>query len=249
MKSTRAKSVLLVILSWAFSVHTALAAVIAPHSIVAGQSLAEWSAAWWQWALAIPTEQNPQLDETGANAALGNLSGPVVFLAGTFGGSVERAFSITAGKYLFLPVLNTVFIATDPSETLQTGLDANSAFIQSVTALNASIDGVPVAGLFSHREITLAGFGLNFPDDNNLLGLPAGSYGPAASDGYWLMLEPLAPGNHVIAFGGEGVFGGDPFSVQVLDRIAVREPSILALLCVTWLGTKRLRLRPKKHYT
>src|SRR5688572_21522526 len=31
----------------------------------------EWSARWWQWALSIPVDKNPTLDQTGANCDVG----------------------------------------------------------------------------------------------------------------------------------------------------------------------------------
>jgi hypothetical protein len=45
---------------------------------------------------------------------------------------------------------------------------------------------------------------------------------PAASDGYWLMLEPLPPGNHIINFGGaskDGTFQIDiTYEIKVVPR-------------------------------
>jgi len=54
---------------------------------------------------------NPLLDQTGANAAIGQ-SGPVWFLAGTTGGTAERAITVPAGKSLFFPLVNNVWICT-----------------------------------------------------------------------------------------------------------------------------------------
>ncbi len=54
------------------------------------QSFKQLSAEWWQWALSIPTPQNPMLDTTGAHCMVGQ-RGDVWFLAGTFlGGSATR---------------------------------------------------------------------------------------------------------------------------------------------------------------
>ena len=43
--------------------------VIAPDDAKSqtGQTYGEWSATWWQWALAIPVPNNPLLDTTGQN--------------------------------------------------------------------------------------------------------------------------------------------------------------------------------------
>src|SRR2546423_6015845 len=67
-----------------------------------GKSYGAWAASWWQWAFSIPEAYNPVTDTTGAFAGVGQ-SGPVWFVAGTFGGSAERTFTVPAGKGLFLP--------------------------------------------------------------------------------------------------------------------------------------------------
>ena len=70
--------------------------VLPPQSHPHGKTYGEWAAAWWQWALSIPEAQNPVADATGEFAGLGQ-SGPVWFLAGTFGNSAERTVTIPAG--------------------------------------------------------------------------------------------------------------------------------------------------------
>ncbi len=70
-----------------------------------GNTYGEWSARWWQWTLAIPAATNPNLDTTGENCAEGQ-SGQVWFLAGSFGGTFERACPVPTGKALFFPILN-----------------------------------------------------------------------------------------------------------------------------------------------
>src|SRR5262249_56510522 len=71
---------------------------------VGGKTYAEWAAAWWQWGLGAPKDKNPISDRTGKFADRGQ-SGPVWFLAGTFGGKATRTCSVPAGKALFFPVV------------------------------------------------------------------------------------------------------------------------------------------------
>jgi hypothetical protein len=40
------------------------------------------------------------------------------------------------------------------------------------------------------------------PGQDNVLGLPGVTAGSSVADGYWLILEPLAPGDHVLHFEG-----------------------------------------------
>lgn len=76
-----------------------------PH----GKSYSQWAAAWWQWALGVPADVSPLLDPTGENAGVGQ-EGPVWFLAGSPGGTTERAITVPTGKALFLPILNIAYL-------------------------------------------------------------------------------------------------------------------------------------------
>ena len=64
-----------------------------PH----GLSYGDWTAKWWQWAVSIPKDINPGADMTGKNCVL-KQSGPVWFLAGTFGGPATRTCTIPGWK-------------------------------------------------------------------------------------------------------------------------------------------------------
>lgn len=73
------------------------------------------TAHWWEWALSIPTGQNPMLDPTGEDCMIGQ-RGELWFLAGVFavnGGTVTRACSVPADKALFFPVINS-FVNNTP---------------------------------------------------------------------------------------------------------------------------------------
>ncbi|MFD6417225.1 hypothetical protein [Streptomyces sp. NPDC060194] len=66
----------------------------------------EMAGRWWKWALSAPEERSPVRDETGEHAGW-RQPADVWFLAGTYGGRVERRCTIPAGRPLFFPVLNT----------------------------------------------------------------------------------------------------------------------------------------------
>ena len=158
---------------------------------------------------------NPLLDQTGANAAIGQ-SGPVWFLAGTTGGTAERAITVPAGKSLFFPLVNNVWICTpgDPpwrrSYTDSTTGEAYRSFEQYVrmvllkpatdsATVSCEVDGQPVIGVRCQSPT----FQVKLPD-NNLFGVDRGVYGPSADDGIYMLLPPLRPGNHTIHFTAHG---------------------------------------------
>lgn len=179
-------------------------------SPVIARNLGEWSVRWWQWALAVPKPANPMLDTTGA-ACDTNQRGPVWFLAGYFGDSstpIERKCNLSKRKYILFPVANTIWVQTptdDPSFTEDDYRRLASEFLPPSVGgdLEATLDGKPI--LYSpHTPITRTQspvFTATFPDDN-VFGQTADQLTgfPIVSDGWWVLLPPLSPGEHVLHF-------------------------------------------------
>src|SRR5438034_11697018 len=84
---------------------------------------AQLTAQWWQWILEQPTTGNPNLDETGADAANGQPGKGVFFLAGTFSGTATRHITVPSNLALFFPLLNNLGFAPKPAP--QPKLDEN----------------------------------------------------------------------------------------------------------------------------
>jgi hypothetical protein len=165
-------------------------------------SYGEWTAKWWQWALSIPKDKNPAADVTGENCDEGQ-SGPVWFLAGTFGGLNERNCDIPANKTILFPVINGACSYAEYPE-LRTEAELRSCAVSSndaVSELMVTIDGQAIneSQLRSYR-VQSPLFNLTLPE-NNINGLPA-STTQAVSDGFWVFLPPLTPGQHEIDFRG-----------------------------------------------
>jgi hypothetical protein len=165
-------------------------------------SYAEWTARWWQWLLSIPEDRNPGADETGENCDEGQ-TGPVWFLAGTFGGLNERVCAVPAGKSILFPVMNAecsyaeyAGLHSEP-ELRQCAVSSN----EGVTELMVIIDGQPnnLSELIRYR-VQSPLFEINFPS-GNIYGVREGP-SQAVSDGFWVFLPPLPPGQHEIHFRG-----------------------------------------------
>ncbi|GAA3213033.1 signal protein [Actinocorallia longicatena] len=60
---------------------------------------------WWNWVLSTKTATSPIGDDKGANCAVKQPE-DVWFLAGTFGGSVQRSCDVPAGRNILAPLLN-----------------------------------------------------------------------------------------------------------------------------------------------
>jgi hypothetical protein len=181
-----------------------------PVRTASADSFQDLSAEWWQWALSIPTSVNPQLDTTGENAVVGQ-HGKVWFLAGIFGGSevdVARTCSVPEGTALFFPVINSVNIDT-PGVCDQVGSlsveqlrAASAGVVDGATDLLVELDGVPIKNL---RRVQSKIFAAALPEDNVFDApcggtVPAGIYSPAVDDGFYVLLDKLSAGNHILHF-------------------------------------------------
>ncbi len=196
-----------------------------PPTVVAvqtyGATYGELSARWWQWLLSIPAAVNPNLDTTGANCGQGQYD-DVWFLAGTFGGSVERSCSIPVGKPIFFPLINTIAFKPSGGETLVDLRRQAAAFIDAVTGLNCTLDGGACFQDRSGFRVRSPSFTVIAPPKGVLpprkLSVP-GNTDPIVSDGYWLLLDPPTSGPHTIQFSAT-TSGG--FTVDVTYNLMVQ---------------------------
>lgn len=192
-----------------------------------GMSCGEWAVDWWQWALSIPQDLNPLNDSTGENATQGQPDGPVFFLAGTMGGGAERTVTVPAGKALFFPVVNSIWVNLEdfgdaPWSPKQEAFARRviGKTIDNVYDVSCEIDGWVVKDILDYRCRTAQQdeFMVWMPD-SSLWGLPGpATYGPSVDDGIYLMLAPLPAGQHTIHFTAAGAT--DP-SVDVTYHLTV----------------------------
>ena len=186
-------------------------------AVADSQSFKQLSAQWWQWALSIPTSENPQLDATGEDCVVGQ-RGEVWFLAGILGGgTATRTCSVPAGKSLFFPVANSVFFDSPnvcqgpesiPIEEMRAAI---AAFIDEVTNIGVEVDGEAIDSI--HRVGRSIVYAVALPEENVFdapcapEGVPAGIYSPTVDDGLYVRLNPLEVGNHTLHFHAEGPGG------------------------------------------
>jgi len=204
--------------------------VAPPNSLPFGASYEQWGAAWWQWVFSLHNNVplNPLRTIGDVDCSYGQF-GRVWFLVGTVtSGTTARSCQIPTGTWLFFPVFNAWSdnVAVSPPVTIKT-LKAQAASYVEVSELHASVDGVKVHKLFAYRAAS-APFGYTVPALDNMAQYfgadipgkdwPTTFVFPAASDGYWLMLEPLPLGLHTITFGGTSKNG---FQIDITYTITV----------------------------
>ena len=164
------------------------------------------SAQWWQWALSIPTSNNPLLDTTGEKCMIGQ-RGPTWFLGGVFGGGgmVTRNCTVPDNVSLFFPVINSVNFNSPnicefgPDDQSVAVLRRDAApFIEGSINLLVEVDGNRVKHL---RRVQSKVFALTLPEDNlfdAFCAVPGGVYSPSIDDGVYVHLGALKPGAHVV---------------------------------------------------
>lgn len=209
---------------------TVQAGVIDPTRPVEGQSQLSLSEQWWQWALGIPAASSPLADADGSSANLNN-TGSVFFLAGGLGGNVLRTIEAPAGKPLFFPILNNIYIFTpeigeacdgvaDPVACALPFIDMSGA-----TNLHATLNGQSLLTYPSYRQTSTVLSTLNLPAGSFWDGVLNTGDHSFVTDGYWVALEPLARGTYTLAFGGQSSGG----TLEVVDVLRVPEPGSLLL--------------------
>ena len=197
-----------------------------------GKTYAEWTAEWWKWALSFPIDSNPITDKTGEFCDKGQ-SGPVWFLAGTLGESLERTCKIPAGKAIFYPLINIVWIDC-PESTDEDLTDDEVGWIlanfqppgDSACQLTSTLDtflapnfgdefDMPLSALRKPAIRTQSPVFSAYLPENSLMSeacpqpdypvpMPSGNTGRAVSEGHWVMLPPLENGEHLLKLHGAG---------------------------------------------
>jgi hypothetical protein len=169
-----------------------------------GNTYGEWTAQWWQWLMSIPAATNPNFDTTGANCGVGQ-SGPVWFLAGSFGGTFNRSCTIPAGKALLVTPLTTLdgsagFDCDPTVPGVLCNINELRAFAtenqDNPMALEVTIDGFRMRNLKDFR-VQSPTFPITYPV-GAVFGAPSGTLSPNNADGYWQLLAPLSAGKHAL---------------------------------------------------
>jgi hypothetical protein len=189
--------------------------VFPPSAHMFGLSYAEWSAAWWQFTLAIPTDDpGPSCRPSGNKH--------VSFLVGIFSPTGQLNCSIPKGDALFLPVLNVECSSVEAPPFFGANEAAQrqcaNGIMDQATGIAASVDGAPVASILRYRVASPQfSFGpLPFP---NGLGVPGGLSGTSVADGVYLMIKSLPAGAHTVTI--DGTFPQFGFTIDTTININV----------------------------
>jgi hypothetical protein len=160
--------------------------------------------------------------------------GHVWFLCGSFSATpvssgyfatANRTGTVPPGKALFFPIIDAEASTAEGNGTTKAELLAAArSFLDPASGLACEIDGQPVQHLESYRFETPVFVWGPVPADN-LLGLPVGATTWAVSVGYFLMLAPLPPGQHIIHFAGTSGVPPNAFTLDITYNLTVQPKS------------------------
>jgi serine/threonine protein kinase len=165
-----------------------------------------YAALWWKWAMERPVSASALIESPFFDVTEGQ-EGEVWFLGSPFG-STTRTVSIPPDKFLFFPMLNAESSSLEKgspfwAETAEEQGALAAYFVDHAADLVCEIDGELIPKPFSYRfesqQFTFeAPTPWIFGDPNANMG----GLGTSTGDGYYIMLRPLAPGQHILRFGG-----------------------------------------------
>lgn len=165
---------------------------------IEGKYLHEYVNTWWQWTNTMEKQESPVLDRTGDKCHV-NQSGEVWFLAGGYGTSkINRTCVVPEGKYIFFPVINMVYWPKRGAKLSCDSVKRAAALNNDkILSIHVEINGKEIPEAINYRIASEQCF--------DLLGLIPKEYNapkvyPTATDGYWVMLKPLAAGTHKLKF-------------------------------------------------
>lgn len=195
---------------------------LGPQDVLEDRTMDQWSARWWQWNNSFGRGAGPTADPDGALCAQ-KQKGNVWFLVGVstmadiYGSDVTRTCEIPAGKHIFFAINTWVFqsnVTPFRKENCEKLQQAVIRLGEPAYFLGAQIDGERLAADAIMRLATEKCFASRFRDTGDAVDAPTAAFG------YYVMLKPLPPGEHVLKF--HGYSNGN--AQNMTYRLRVRPP-------------------------
>ncbi|HKI09987.1 MAG TPA: hypothetical protein VKA09_16470 [Nitrososphaeraceae archaeon] len=184
---------------------------------VYNESLDTWAQKYWQWSLAIPFAQDIPIDpQTQMSKCIvgSDQNGTMLFLVDPYDNKYTTKCTISSGKPILVPLLigecdrKTSDPRIKPGEI--EGLWACAKdFDEVFRSWDVTLDNMTLTRKAGNEEVNpqlindilvrnSSTFILDYPE-NNRWGLPSGPV-ETVVDGYYLILKPLDPGEHLLKY-------------------------------------------------
>jgi len=162
-----------------------------------GTQYGDWLVRWSQWFIQIPADINPREHYTPERCAT-DQSGPVWFLTDILKEKEERTCTIPSDKAILLPILSGTCWTdkTDPIPMTEQEITKCAMAGNEYGKISATLDGKTIQNLNNYRTQSPF-FNITVPENNVFNNMPG--VWKAKTDGFFLFLEPLSPGNHTLS--------------------------------------------------
>jgi hypothetical protein len=173
--------------------------IVPPGEEFGGATAAEWEARWWQWAISIPAEFNPNFDATGGSCGIGQF-GPVFLLPGIFSevpDDVEFTCTVPEGVGIYVGIGGVGCSSVEPPPYFGGDEDELAACAtgeaNSMLSSEVTINGVAVDDPMQYRHVTPL-YTLNFGPGNFYELDPIVAL--SVTDAWGFVIAPPAPGEY-----------------------------------------------------
>lgn len=177
--------------------------IFPPDSEPYGLTYEEHAQNFWKWLLSIPASESPMDDTKGDMCTVGQANtNSSVFYLGPGEGKMERTCTVPAGKGLVIPVMEVEQSDKEiPDASVKVLTNAAKKDQDSVNSLYLKIDNEEYTynDLLNYRTQPTEPFQVIFPD-NGVFGVAEGGPSQVVADGWYIISEPLTPGNHTVHY-------------------------------------------------
>ena len=175
--------------------------IFPPDSEPYGLSYDEHAQNFWKWLLSIPASESPMDDTKGDKCTVGQTNtNSSVFYLGPGEGKIERTCTVPTGKGLLIPVMEVEQSDKEiPGASIEDLTNAAKKDQDGVNSLYLKIDNEEYTynDLLKYRTQPTEPFQVIFPD-NGIFGVVDGGPSQVVADGWYIISEPLTPGNHTV---------------------------------------------------
>jgi hypothetical protein len=175
--------------------------IFPPDSEPYGLTYDEHAQNFWKWLLSIPASESPMDDTKGDKCTVGQANtNSSVFYLGPGEGKMERTCTVPAGKGLVIPVMEVEQSDKEiPGASVEELTNAAKKDQDSVNSLYLKDEEYTYNDLLKYRIQPTEPFQVIFPD-NGIFGVVDGGPSQVVADGWYIISEPLTPGNHTVHF-------------------------------------------------
>lgn len=177
-----------------------------------GTSFQEWTQKWWQWYLTVPKQNNHNFETIAGYipvdcSYLQNASSPVFFVPFVLKEKGQPAAEATCvvphDKAIMIGIDNGLMDYGDPRAQPKT-VDKITEIVRKSNEFpvefDITLDGKPLNLTNEEKDrVTSTPFNITLPDNNIWNESPHTPF-LAVADGWYLVLKPLPPGNHVLHY-------------------------------------------------